>query len=102
MKQMKIPKEMEVPANYDSDKLPQTVKTLHPVIFHDGDAFCCLLGPDPETGVFGCGITQEDAVKDWDIALHQRIDAFDGSDETAQYAIDSLKASNDPAWQKSK
>ncbi len=100
MEQMKIPKEMVV--SYEASFLPKRARILHPIIFHDGNAFCCLLGPDPESGIFGCGGTKEDAVKDWDHQLRLRIDNFDGSDETTLFAINSLKATGDPEWQKNK
>ena len=51
-----------------------------------------MLGPDPQAGVFDCGNTPMEALKDWDIHLQERIkDKTD--DQVAQFIIDVLQSS---------
>jgi hypothetical protein len=52
--------------DYSSPNVPESIKLLKPVIRKDGDAFCILYGPAPEEGIFGCGDTPEEAMKDFD------------------------------------
>ncbi|WP_316812224.1 hypothetical protein [Pedobacter heparinus] len=53
--------------NYDVFDI--AVRKMRPIVYMDGDVFCCLSGLDAETGVFGCGSTPEDAIDDWRSAL---------------------------------
>lgn len=85
MKQMDLPDEMKVPIE-NSTELPVSVKNLHPLLFRDGDSYCCVLGPNPAEGVFGCGKTAKDALVDWDNNLQERIKNADENDEVAAFA----------------
>lgn len=98
MKQMKIAEQLKVSINYEGKELSKAVKELQPVVFQDGNEFCCLLGPDMKAGIFGCGISPQEALKDWERNLKKRIDAVTEGDEVALYAIDVLKASNKKVW----
>ncbi|MCW3109949.1 MAG: hypothetical protein JWQ09_4455 [Segetibacter sp.] len=73
MEQLNVPEEMKVAIDYENEELPETVKTLRPLVFKEGDGFCCLLGPDPQAGVFGCGQTPREALDDWDKHLHEKV-----------------------------
>lgn len=42
---------------------------LTQLFLKEGDSYCCILGPDPQTGIVGCADTPEGAVKDWDETL---------------------------------
>ena len=42
------------------------IRKENPVIYNDGDAYCCVSGPNPVEGVFGCGHSPADALKDWE------------------------------------
>ncbi len=85
MEQFEPPVEMKVSIDYSDDKLPVAVRALKPVIFKEGNAFCCLLGPDPQAGVFGCGDSAKEAIVDWDLHLKERIKDPVDSDEVIQY-----------------
>lgn len=73
MKQMKLPAEMIIPYDYEAPGVPESVKTLRPVMFKDRerdmgtscDGFCILLGEDPQVGIMGCGKCLEEAIEDW-------------------------------------
>jgi hypothetical protein len=93
MKQMDVPAEMKIEMNYEDADLPEAVKTLKPLVFKDGDSFCCLLGPDPQEGVFGCGPTQQEALNDWEANMRKRIIYHKAGDEVAQFIEDNLNAS---------
>lgn len=58
--------EIEVVAiDYTIAGIPDIARQLKPVVFIDGSAYSCLLGPDPQSGVFARGNTPLDAVKNW-------------------------------------
>lgn len=98
MKQMDIPQQMQVPVDFESQDLSRRIKELRPVVWREGTDFCCLLGPDPQEGIFGCGNTAEAAMNDWETHLRERIENASISDEVAQYAIDTLNISKDDVW----
>jgi hypothetical protein len=85
MKQMQVPEEMRVNIDFNEDDLPLSVIRFHPVVFRDGDSYCCLLGPNPSEGVFGCGKTAKEALLDWDINLQERIKEGNDNDEVTAY-----------------
>jgi len=98
MQQMNIPEELSIPFNYEGADVPAVISELRPQLFHDGEDYCCLLGPDIQSGIYGCGISTEDALRDWQQNLTKRITQPDESDEVALYAIDVLNASNRKVW----
>jgi len=61
------------------------------------DGICVVPGPDLQEGVFGCGSTTEEALKDWDDHLKDRIGDHK-EDEVARYIMDTLKASVNKVW----
>jgi hypothetical protein len=93
MEQMKVPEEMVVHIDSSDLNIPGSVNALQPVVFHDGNSYCCLLGPDPQAGIFGCGSTVIDALQDWDNHLKERLSSSDENDEVAQYVNDTMNAS---------
>ncbi|HQW16216.1 MAG TPA: hypothetical protein PKY86_05340 [Niabella sp.] len=98
MKQMKIPAAMQIDIDFEQDDLSKAVKDLHPVLWHDGQGYCCLLGPDPQEGILGCGMTKEEALSDWEINLRERVQTAGADDEVGQYVIDTLKISKKDVW----
>jgi hypothetical protein len=84
MKQMEIPEEMKIDIDYN-DIFPLSVGKLRPQVFRDGDHYCCLLGPNPAEGVFGCGETVTEALLDWDDQMHKRVMNADENDEVAAF-----------------
>lgn len=98
MKQMVISEEAVVHVNYESADFPATVRQFKPVIFKEKDSFCCILGPDKETGVFGCGRSVKEAIKDWDASFHKRLSNYKEDDEVARFLLDSLSVSKKDVW----
>jgi hypothetical protein len=84
MKQLSVPDEMKVEIDYSSKEVPESVKTFQPLLFKDGNSYCCVLGPDPQLGVFGCGDTPFHALQDWDKHLKE-YKPKDENDEVAFY-----------------
>jgi hypothetical protein len=80
MKQMTIDPKVIVHVD-----LTGVASLLHPVVFTEGDKYCCLLGPNPQAGVMGCGDTAEQSVSDWDDRLKERLSAGDDKDEIVQH-----------------
>lgn len=58
----------------DYRKYDDATQTIKPLVYKDGDSFCCLSGKDPEVGVFGCGDSPEEAIKDWREALSNELE----------------------------
>lgn len=46
--------------------LTGAAKELKPVVFREGNMFCCLLGPNAQEGVFGCGNSPVRALEEWE------------------------------------
>jgi hypothetical protein len=92
MKQMDISDDVKIVVDYEDTDLPYTVKELQPTLWIDGNSYCCVLGPNPKQGVFGCGITPVAALLNWDDHLRERIKKGNPADQVVQYAIDVLKA----------
>ena len=86
---------MKVDIDFADNHIPESVKTFQPVLFKDGDAYCCVLGPDPQDGVFGCGKTVIAALKDWDKSLRKRMKVNDKNDEVAVFILRIINPSND-------
>jgi hypothetical protein len=95
MKQLEVPDELKVAIDPNDEKIPDSVKTFQPVLFKDGNSFCCVLGPDPQEGVFGCGKTAIEALKDWDKNLQQRMEVTDKDDEVAAFIQRIINPSDD-------
>ena len=85
MKQLDVPDEMKVAIDLSDGHVPESVKTFQPVLFRDGDAYCCVLGPDTEEGVVGSGKTPKEALKSWEKSLRERMKVNDKDDEVALY-----------------
>jgi hypothetical protein len=98
MKQYNVPEEAKIPFDYTDSKLPEIVQLLRPLLYRDGELICSILGPDPKQGVFGSGMTPEEAIIDWQRNLKDRLDHHSADDEVAEYIIDSLKTSGDNVW----
>lgn len=95
MKQLNVPDEMKVYIDYADNHVPASVKKIQPLLFKDGDAYCCVLGPDPQKEVFGCGKTPIAALKDWDKSLRQRMKTSDKNDEVTAFINRITNPSND-------
>ena len=94
MVQMNIPDRMKVKINFDDTSLSEAARTLQPLIFQKANYFCCLLGPDPQVGVFGCGETVSKALIDWEANIHKRIISYKEGDEVAEFIITRLNIAN--------
>ncbi|MBN9383170.1 MAG: hypothetical protein J0H74_20610 [Chitinophagaceae bacterium] len=70
---MKVDKNAIIRIDYDADDLPPAAKEYKPVLFREGNLICCLLGSDPRSGIFGCGATLSEAIKDWDADLKRHM-----------------------------
>jgi hypothetical protein len=75
--------------NYADAGLPESVRMLKPTLYHEGNGtYCCILGPDPQAGIFGCGHSPEAALQSWDDAYKQLLEA----DKQLKDKNDSVKA----------
>jgi hypothetical protein len=93
MEQMK-PEGLEtIQLNFDDPNLPMVVRKLQPLVWHDEASICVLLGPDPQAGVFGCGPTVEEALKDWTDHVDEALASSPEGDEVVTYIRDVMNAS---------
>jgi hypothetical protein len=71
MEQMKADGLDVVEVDFNDKALPESVQQTHPLVFKDGTSYCCVLGPDPQTGIFGCGPTIKEALEDFDLHFRE-------------------------------
>jgi hypothetical protein len=90
MEQMKINPEAVITVDFQNENLPTSVQQLKPEVFREEDAFCVILGPDPFAGIFGCGETLEEALRDWDNNLADEIENPTEGNETTRYILEIL------------
>jgi hypothetical protein len=57
MRQIEVPDELKVAIDMNDKDIPDSAKTFQPVLFKDGDSFCCVIGSRSAEGVVGCGQT---------------------------------------------
>jgi hypothetical protein len=98
MKQMQIDPEKVVDIDFTTKETNRTLKTLQPIVFKEGESYCCHLGEDHTHGILGCGNSPEEAIKEWEQNLQKRMDHHDENDELAEYVIDSLRITKDDVW----
>jgi hypothetical protein len=79
-----------VSVDFNQDWVPAKAKKLKPQVFKDGDSYCCLFGPDPEVGIYGCGDTPENAILDWEKDLEKRMERLTEGDDAAHHAVKHL------------
>jgi hypothetical protein len=60
--------------DYDSADTPESVKTTHPVLYQEGEQYCCLLGPDVARGIVGRGETPAKAMAEFDRQFQERLE----------------------------
>jgi hypothetical protein len=90
MEQMKVDEKAVIHVNYQDENLSAAVQQFQPVLYKDGNAVCALLGPDPQSGIFGRGVSVETALKDWDSNFNTEIDNPREGNETTRYILDNL------------
>lgn len=73
MQQMTVSEALLIKIDYDSVDLPAEVQEFRPTVYRDGELYCCLLGPDPELGIFGNGMTVREAVNNWVQDFNERL-----------------------------
>jgi hypothetical protein len=89
MKQFDVNDAMKIPIDVNDTEIPESAKLLKPLLFleetHEPRAYCVVLGPDPQAGIFGCGDTPTEALWDWDNHLKEFIENHEAGDEVAEY-----------------
>ena len=87
-----------VDIDFTAADVDRTLKTLQPVVFQEGEHFCCHLGPNMEQGILGTGDTPEAAIEAWKAALKQRVQTATEDDELATFVKDSLNFTKNDVW----
>jgi hypothetical protein len=98
MEQMNMEGMNVIPLNYEDPALPAAVRDFRPAVYLDDSGYCCILGPDPQRGIFGRGGSQQEAIADWLQQFNERIDHPAAGDELAKEIIDSMSISKKDVW----
>jgi hypothetical protein len=98
MEQMNVPEESKVIMDFERREIPRNARELQPLVFKEGDSYCCVLGADPERGIMGCGNTPIESVQDWDDQLVRYLHLAGSDDELALYIRDVLNADKKDVW----
>lgn len=64
----------------DFSKYDDETQKLKARVCQHATIFCCLSGPDSETGIYGIGKSPGAAIKSWRINLRQRFDRINGQE----------------------
>jgi hypothetical protein len=67
----------------DYSTYDEEVQKLKPRVYREGNIFCCLSGPDPETGIFGTGESPDSAIISWRKNLQERFDRIIGEEKNS-------------------
>lgn len=95
---MNVEESMKVNIDFTAPDLPASARRLEPLVWKEGDSYCCVLGPDPEEGVFGCGDTPQEALADWDEHLAEHLATTTDENEVTRYVKDILRADDTEVW----
>jgi hypothetical protein len=98
MEQMIIDPAVIVDIDFTAADVDRTLKTLQPVVFREGEQFCCHLGPNMEQGILGKGDSPGAAIEAWKAALKQRVETAGEDDELATFVKDSLNFTKNDVW----
>lgn len=66
MEQMKADGLDVVSIDFNDTMTPESVKQTRPLLYRNGGDYYCVLGPDPQKGIFGRGPTAQQALTDFD------------------------------------
>jgi hypothetical protein len=71
--------------NYEDLNLPPSFLAFKPILFKNGELYCCLLGPNPHEGIFGFGRSVDSAISFWELEFKKRLISNPKKDQTAQF-----------------
>ena len=84
-----------IAVNFSESWVPPKAKKLKPKAYKDGSGYCCIFGPDPVVGIFGCGSTLQEAFIDWEKDLQKRLEKLTEGDEAGLLAHKHLGQQSD-------
>jgi hypothetical protein len=90
MEQMKAEGLDTVVVDFDDATLPENVRKLRPLVWHDKASYCVLLGPNEQEGISGRGETVHAALEDWNWNVQERMLRPGATDEVALYIRETL------------
>ncbi len=98
MIQMKVDPVNIIPINYNDPFIPDSLQRFNPTLYKQGDFFCCILGPNPQRGIFGCGHSPDAAINAWNAHFLEQLTRPTADNEVIQYVLDHIDASDTPVW----
>src|ERR1700676_2936867 len=82
---LKMNPEDVVEINYEEPDFPPSFLAFKPIIFKSDHLYCCLLGPNPQEGIFGFGYTVASAISQWNQEFKRRLINRPIKDPIAQF-----------------
>jgi hypothetical protein len=98
MEQMNLDGFNVVELDYENEVYPLPVRDFRPAVYKNGDSFCCLLGPDPQAGIFGCGATVDEAIQEWTRHFRERMAEAGEDDPIATEIRDYKSIDKEDVW----
>jgi hypothetical protein len=100
MIQMTMPKEAVITIDFLAGKYSRMVQLFQPLVYRDGNAYCSVLGPNPQEGITGCGASPGEALADWEDHLRKRMKQIKDKpeNEADAYVLDKLSGSTEVLW----
>jgi len=95
MKQFEAPENLKLDIDFERPGIPLSATILQPVLFKDGNDYCCVYGANIENGISGRGETPEKALQDWDKNLEARRKNAPANDELAQFINKTMDSATD-------
>ena len=76
--------------DYNAPSIPDSVRLLKPILYTNETGYFCLWGSDPKQGVYGCGISQQEAITDWVNHLKERLEGDLTNDPLGQRLAEQM------------
>lgn len=90
MQQLKNGPLETVTIDYSASTIPASVRLFKPTIFTNEAGYFCLWGSDPQQGIYGCGISQQEAITDWVNHLRTRLEGDLANDPVGKELADAM------------
>ncbi len=86
MQSMNIYRSLIVPVNYDLPDNSRFIRRLRPMVYRQGDEYCCMIGSDQQGTIFGRGAAPGIAIKNWEDNLVRRLEHIEDEDDITKIA----------------
>lgn len=71
--------------DYEAADIPEPVRQTRPILYRQGEDYCCLLGPDQSSGILGRGSSVQEALSDFTRHFQQRLEHPISGDPVSEF-----------------